>query len=108
MVPASGRPVILRRPALLDVPFRGEPCGQRFGVDTVGLFDPVPAADPSHFRMCNPGVLVDLAEQVLAVDELQRPSPEALKYQTKPVEFYDLNPDFDRGILAVMAAIVPF
>src|SRR5687767_6315451 len=50
------------------------------------LLDPRPTRDPGDLRVPYPGVLIDLAEQVLGVDQMQRPAEQPRERQREPRE----------------------
>ncbi len=74
-----------------QTPFRGVSKRYRLPIGAVDLLDPAGAA-VGAFGVCDAGVLVDLTEQVLAVDELERAAPEVLERGSRVVE------EFRRGV----------
>jgi hypothetical protein len=50
------------------------------------LFDPRPVGDALHVRVTLASILSHLAKKVLAVDQLQRPSPEGSERDPEPLE----------------------
>src|SRR4029077_13755109 len=55
------------------------------------LLDPGPAANARNLWMGHSGVLVNLAEQVLAVNQLERPTAQAPEGEAKPRELVGLR-----------------
>ena len=97
---------------VVDPPFRGEPDVDRSRQRTEPLLDPAPGPDALHLGVHDPGVLVDLAEEILAVDELERPTPEVLKPQAEPIELLLLAvshepDDFDLVVVAGVREAFP-
>ena len=60
----------------IDAPFGGIPVLDRLGRGTIDLLDAGTTAGPFNVGMLDSGILRDLAEEVLTVDELKSPSPE--------------------------------
>src|SRR5580704_10491647 len=64
-----------RRHAFVQPPLRRKQIADWLGVATILLLDARTSRQAGGLGMVNAGVLVDLAEQVLAIDELKRSTP---------------------------------
>ena len=70
--------------------FGGNHIAKRCGERPELLLDPGALPDPFGFGVSDAGVLVDLAEEVLAIDELERASPQVLEVETASCELLGL------------------
>ena len=70
----------------VDVPLGWVPLRKRTGVGYVALLDTGPFGRPWGLGVRDAGVLVDLAEQVLVVDEVKLTTPQLAEGKTEPVE----------------------
>src|ERR1035441_4905326 len=73
-----------------QAPLRGEPRCNRRGDRGEPLLDAAPAAMTGDAGVDHASVLVDLAEQVLDVDQLQRAAPQAREFKPEPPEVLGL------------------
>ena len=71
--------------------FRREPHRERCGESSELLLDPGAVPDALGVGVSDAGVLVDLTEEVLAVDELERSSPQVLEVKAAAGELVDLS-----------------
>ena len=55
---------------MIDAPLGRVPVSNRRLGRTVDLLDALAVTDPSDIRMLHPGILGNLAEEILAVDQL--------------------------------------
>lgn len=72
--------------AVVEAPFGRKPDWKRRFVRPEDLLDTGASRDAGYLGMCDPSIFADLTEQVLAIDELQRATPERLKGKSEPLE----------------------
>src|SRR6202020_779382 len=87
----------------VEVPLGGEPSSQGRSVGRILLLDPRATRDAAHVWMSDASVLVNLTEQVLAVDQLQPTPAEPIEGQAQPVEVLLLAVDHVADYLGFQA-----
>ena len=75
-----------RRYQAIDAPLGGIPVLDRLRCGAIDLLDAGTIADAFEIRVLDAGILRDLAEEVLAVDELEPPAPEVTEPEAEPFE----------------------
>ena len=92
---------------VVDAPLGWEPVIQRLRRGPVHLLDPGTIICSPDFRVHHAGVLGHFAEEVLAVDQLEGPSPQGMELQSQPFEllFLPVRDKFDDVCLVEAAEV---
>ena len=79
MGPLNSVSALPGRDFFVERPLGLKPIIDRFGIVAILLLDPRSSRSTENVRVADASVLVNLAEEILAIDQLQGASPESLE-----------------------------